>query len=199
MTVDDVPECAIDPCFQAVLEASRRLNPDRVVVVKIRGAADPIVDLSREAIGIADTVWGKAVRSFRPLPLCTFLAANAANRLAVETPESAGVAIAWLALNDAAHAFNEAYDGLGGARKLARLTARLELVASAIEATCIVLPVDATTPLSRAATLVSKATAATASRDAVALIAAEDSIRSHLHAPMPSPLPTLATAGRSES
>lgn len=198
VTVDDVPLRAIDPCFQAVLEASRRLNPDRVVV-KIRGAADPIVDLSRDTIGIADTVWAKAVRSFRPLPLCTFLPANAANRLAVETPDSAAVAIAWLAMNDAAHAFNEAYDGVGGANKIARLTARLELVASAIEATCTVLPSDVTVPLSRAADLVSNATVAIASRDAVALAAAERSIRSHLDAsPMPPPLPTLTAVDRSE-
>lgn len=191
VTVDDVPQRAIDPCFQAVLEASRRLEPDRVVV-EIREVADPIVDLSREVIGIAATVWEKAVALFRPLPLCTFLPANAANRLAVETPDAAASAIAWMALNDAAHAFNEAYEGLGGARKIARLTARLELVASAIEATCMVLPAVATTPLSQAADLVSKATEAIASRNTALLAAAERSIRSQLDAsPMPPPLPTL--------
>lgn len=195
--VDDVRVRAIDPCFQAVLEASRRVSPDRVVV-KTRLAPDPVIDLSREAIEIADTVWCEAVRSFRPLPLCTFLPANAANRLAVETPDSAAVAVAWLALNDAAHAFNEAYDGWGGERRVARLAARLELVEHAIDAARAVLPVAATTPLSHAADLVSNATLAIASRSTTALDAAEDSITAYLQASaMPSPLPTLAAAGRS--
>jgi len=197
VTVDDVPVHAIDPCFQAVLEASRRVSAN-CVVVKTRQAPDPVIDLSREAIEIADRVWCRAVRSFRPLPLCTFLPANAANRLAVETPESAAVAVAWLALNDAAHAFNEAYDGWGGERWAARLTARLELVADAIAAARAVLPVAAEMPLSHAASLVSNAMAAIASGRAAALDAAEDSIRAYLDAsPAPSPLPTLAASGPS--
>ena len=133
-----------------------------------------------------------------PLPLCTFLPVNAANRLAVETPDAAAVAVAWLALNDAVHSFNEAYEGWGGERRDGRLAARLELVADAIDAAREILPVTAIAPLSRAARLVSDARLAIASGSAPAMDAAEDSIRAHLGAsPMPSPLPTLAPGERS--
>ncbi|HVM00502.1 MAG TPA: hypothetical protein VM324_14510 [Egibacteraceae bacterium] len=195
VTVDDVPFSAIEPCFQAVLEASGRISPDRVVVMTQK-APEPVIDLSRAAIEIADKVWRKAVNSFRPLPLCTFLPANAANRLAVETPASAAAAVAWLALNDAAHAFNEAYDGWGSERRAARLAARLELVADAIDGARAVLPADAAAPLSHAARLVSNAALAIASRSTAGLDVAEGSIRTYLDAfAMPSPMPMIGEAG----
>lgn len=196
VTVDDIQHGSIDPCFQAVLEASRWVRPDRVVV-RTQQLPDPVIDLPREAIEIAEPVWLRSVASFRPLPLCTFLPANAANRLAVETPDAAARAIEWLALNDAAHAFNEAHDGWGGDHCVARLSARLELVAAAIAAARTLLPLAVDRYLAHATRLVSAAQLAVGTQVGAELADAEASIRAYLEtSPMPHPLPTLATADR---
>jgi hypothetical protein len=193
VTVDDVQFGSIDPCFQAVLEASRWVGPDRVVV-RTQQLSDPVIDLPRKAIEVAEPVWLRSVASFRPLPLCTFLPANAANRLAVETPDTAARAIEWLALNDAAHAFNEAHDRWGGDRRVARLSARLELVSAAIEGARTLLPVDPVV-LAEAMRLVRNARLAIASRSVEHVDAVEAAIRERLEtSPMPHPLPTLHQA-----
>jgi hypothetical protein len=82
------------------------------------------------------------------MPGSTFLPALAWARLAIELPDESALATAWLAINDAAHAYEQAQEGFERRiEKAARLVPRLELVATAAAATMAVLPPPAGAPL----------------------------------------------------
>lgn len=84
------------------------------------------------------------------MPTSTFLPAGAWARLAVELPDQSAYATAWLAINDALHAYDEAHEPdatIHIEARAARLAGRLALVASAMAATMTVLPAASVEPL----------------------------------------------------
>jgi hypothetical protein len=84
-----------------------------------------------------------------------FLPANAWARLAVELPDQAMRAVAWLALNDARHAYLDAIENVGSLTgRIALLNSRLHLIGSALAATITTLPIEIVEPLTEVLDLV---------------------------------------------
>jgi hypothetical protein len=148
VVVDDLPLSSVNPCFQAVMWASRHLVNTRRFVVKIAGHSRPAMDLGRQPLDACFTVWREAVAHFSAMPQSTFLPANAWARLAVELPHHAVQAISWLALNDAQHAYLDAGEMSGPVpERIAALNSRLHLIATALTATVTTLPIEMMEPL----------------------------------------------------
>lgn len=195
--LDDLPFQRVNPCFQAVMWASRLLKSMDRFVVTMQGFARPAMDLPRPALDATFLVWREAVGRFPAMPLSTFLPANAWARLAVELPDEAARAVAWHALNDAVHAYEDALDMQGSMHdRLLPLLARLDLVVTAVAATIATLPAAAIDPLvdvlelSRAAA--AAATAVVQGFDAAPAARLEERIRDlHEASPCPSFLPTV--------
>jgi hypothetical protein len=122
------------------------------------------MDLSRSALDATLMVWGQARATFNSMPPSTFLPATAWARLAVESSAEAADAAAWLALNDAINAYDDAHEAPGtrGARLLG-LSLQLEIVSAALAATMTVLPAETTSHLEQALELVRPAAAWAAS------------------------------------
>ena len=148
--IDDLAPPAINPCFQAAMWASRLLERVERVVVTTADRQLAIMDLSRPALDATFLVWVQARAAFGEMPTCTFLPANAWARLAVETPDAAAKSAAWLALNDAVSAYDEAIDMMTPIAEAATFLApRLDLAATAVAATMAVLPPVTGGPLPR--------------------------------------------------
>lgn len=155
MILEDLPLQRINPCFQAVMWASRYLDDTDRFQVTLPGLERPAVDLSRWALDATFVVWRQARASFRIMPQSTFLPANAWARLAVQLPDQAALATAWLGLNDAVHAYDEAYEETASwPVRVAMLALRLDLVGAALAATLAVLPQPAGPPLQKVIDLV---------------------------------------------
>lgn len=146
--LDELPHNAINPCFQAVMWASRHLDTVERFVVTLPGRPLPAMDLSRVALDATFIVWREAVITFTLMPLSTFLPANMWSRLAVEVPDQAAQAVAWLAVNDALHAYLDAQEASGRLdKRVGPLVARLQLISTAVAATMATLPLQAVGPL----------------------------------------------------
>jgi len=149
--LDELPCRSVDPCFQAAIWASRHLANLERVVVKIQDGAVTAMDLPRSALDANFLVWKEAVAHFNVMPGTTFLVANAAARLAVESPTGAARAVTWLALNDVIHAYIECSEATGQIRtRIAGLAARLELAVISLSTTALTLPAAAPSPLYQA-------------------------------------------------
>lgn len=195
--LDALPEAGINPCFQAAMWASRHLrNVDRIVVM-LPERPLPAMDLPRAALDATFLVWKDAVAHFRVMPVSTFLPANVWARLAVELPDQAAGSGAWLALNDAVHAYDEAHEATGSvAERVTPLIIRLELVSTALAATIATLPEPAVSSLREALDVViSAAGSSKAAGDGGSLLAAsigESRLRALYESlPTPSVLPTV--------
>jgi hypothetical protein len=139
--LDELPRKSVDPCFQAVIWASRHLENAERVVVKIGDGTVTAMDLPRFAIDANFLVWNEAVTRFSVMPGTTFLVTNAAARLLVESPTDAARAVTWLALNDVVHAYIDGAEAAGPIRdRITRLTARLELAVISLSTTAPTLP-----------------------------------------------------------
>jgi hypothetical protein len=118
--------------------------------VSAPGLDHDALDLNRAALDATFVVWQQARLGFDTMPASTFLPAGAWARLAVELPDESARATAWLAVNDALHAYDEAHEPTSTTAREARATrlaARLGLIASAMAATMTVLPSVSTEPL----------------------------------------------------
>lgn len=163
VVVDDIPLRLINPCFQAVMWASRHLESTERFVVTTPAATRPAMDLSRAPLDANFVVWWEAARRFTAMPLSAFMPVNTWARLAVELPDEAARASAWHALNDTVHAYKEAHDAPGPlGERLGALVDRLDLVTTAIAATMASLPAEAVGPLADVLDLTRAAAAATA-------------------------------------
>jgi hypothetical protein len=163
VVLDDLPFQRINPCFQAVMWASRNLEGTERFVVTTPGARRPAMDLSRAPLDATFVVWWEAAGRFSAMPLSTFMPANTWARLAVELPDAAARASAWHALNDVVHAYNEAIDTPGPLdHRLRPLVDRLDLVTTAVAATIATLPTSAVGPLADVLALTRSAATATA-------------------------------------
>jgi hypothetical protein len=168
VVLDDLPHRSIDPCFQAAIWASRHLESVERVIVKVKEGAVVAMDLPRSALDANFLVWKEAFIRFRVMPGTTFLVANAAARLAVESPAQAARAITWLALNDVMHAYIDMEETTGPIRgRFAQLAARLELAVISLSTTAPTLPAITVSHLYRALDLLVPAAswAAAAGRD----------------------------------
>lgn len=162
VVLDDLPFQRINPCFQAVMWASRYLEGTERFVVTTPGAERPAMDLSRAPLDATFVVWWEAAGRFPSMPLSTFMPANTWARLAVELPDAAALASAWHAVNDAVHAYNEAHEATGSwEQKLSPLIDRLDLVTTAVAATLTTLPQQSAAPLLQVIELTRRAAAAT--------------------------------------
>lgn len=151
VTIDELPFSLINPCFQAAAWASRYLEDASRVKVLLPSLPRPAADLSRQALDATFVVWTQARACFAAMPLSTFLPANADARLQVELPDEAALAAAWLAVNDAVHAYNEAHNNPGAQQvRVAKLALRLDLVGAALAATIAILPPQSVDPLREA-------------------------------------------------
>jgi hypothetical protein len=151
VTIDELPFRLINPCFQATAWASRYVADASRVKVLLPSLPRPAADLSRQALDATFVVWTQARACFAAMPLSTFLPANVDARLQVELPDEAALAAAWLAVNDAVHAYNEAHDGPGSKQvRAAELALRLDLIGAALAATIAILPPQSVDPLREA-------------------------------------------------
>ena len=156
--LDELPLSSINPCFQAVMWASRHLENVNRFVVKLPGRAVPAMDLGRQPLDTCFMVWKEAIVSFSAMPMSTFLPANAWARLAVELPDRAMQAVAWLALNNARHAYLDAQEQHGPlSERVAMLNSRLHLIGTALAATLTTLPIEMVGPLEEVLELVTAA------------------------------------------
>ena len=156
--LDGLPPSSINPCFQATMWASRHLTDVNRFVVKLSGRDIPAMDLGRRPLDACFMVWKEASVSFSVMPTSTFLPANAWARLAVELPDKAMQAIAWLAVNDAFHAYLDAEEQHGPlSERVATLNSRLHLIGTAVAATLTTLPVEMVRPLEEIFELVTAA------------------------------------------
>jgi hypothetical protein len=125
----------------------------------------PVIDVERFVLEANFVVWMEARATLEAMPQSTFLPANAWARLAVELPDQAADAAAWLALNDAVDACDEAVEDLAVpaidpdavAGRMARLASRLNVVLVAAEATMTILPTSASQSLEEVLTTVEPA------------------------------------------
>ena len=139
--IDELPSQRINPCFQAAMWASRCIDDAKRVVVKVQNCESPAMDLTRDYLDATFVVWRYAREHFDEMPVSTFLPANACARLAVEDFYVAMRSVIWLALNDAAHAYDDAHEMMGSFQdSLLRLVSRLQLVELALRTTAAVLP-----------------------------------------------------------
>jgi hypothetical protein len=197
VALDDLPFSRINPCFQGVMWASRHLGRTGRFQVTLPDHEQVAMDLSRWALDATFVVWQQARASFEAMPLSTFLPANAWVRLAVELPDQAALAAAWLGLNDAVQAYDEAHEDSGSWKfRIAELALRLDLVEAALAATLAVLPPAAGAPLEKALDLVVPAAdwASSASKGGTPgpSAALEERIRTvHDLGPVPSVLSTV--------
>ncbi len=156
--LDALPRQSINPCFQAIMWSSRYLANVNRFVIKLRGHTRPAMDLGRQSLNACFIVWREAIAHFASMPLSTFLPANAWARLAVELPDQAMQAVAWLALNDAYHAYLDAVEMPGSlAERIGPLNARLHLIGTALAATIATLPIEMVEPLKEVLELVTVA------------------------------------------
>lgn len=164
VVLDDLPFQRINPCFQAVVWASRHLEGTERFVVTTAGAERPAMDLSRAPLDATFVVWREAAARFPYMPLSAFMPANTWARLAVELPDAAARASAWHGLNDAVHAYNEAMDAPGPLdERRGPLVDRLDVITTAVAATISTLPAEAVGPLIEVLELTRSAATATAS------------------------------------
>jgi hypothetical protein len=162
VVLDDLPFQRINPCFQAVVWASRHLEGTERFVVTTPGAERPAMDLPRAPLDANFIVWWEVASRFPYMPLSAFMPANTWARLAVELPDAAARASAWHGLNDAVHAYNEAMDAPGPLdQRLGTLVDRLDVVTTAVAATIATLPEEAVSPLSQVLELTRSAATAT--------------------------------------
>jgi hypothetical protein len=163
VVLEDIDVLRINPCFQAVMWASRHLERTERFIVSTPDAPCSVMDLPRQPLEATFVVWCEAARRFSVMPLSTFLPASAWARMAVESPDVAAHASAWHALNDAVHAYNEALESVESLeRRLLPLIDRLDLVTTAVAATLSTLPEQAGGPLLQVIELTRPAAAATA-------------------------------------
>ncbi|MYX08866.1 hypothetical protein GTW98_19005 [Streptomyces sp. SID8375] len=127
---------AVNPGLQALTAASQVLHKVNKFQVRVGVPAVLAADIDRSHLQKNWYVWLRARSRFTEMPLSTFLPANAAVRLAVESPTEAVRAVTWLALNDAMHAFADAAEVSRDPRRFKRLwphlQARLELIAYSV-------------------------------------------------------------------
>lgn len=166
VVLDRLPFRLINPCFQAVMWASRHLETTERFVVTTPGALRPAMDLPRAPLDASFVVWREAATRFTAMPLSVFMPANTWARLKVEPPHAAARASAWHALNDAVLAYEEAHEDAGLVNeRLSALVDRLNLITTAISATMATLPAEAVAPLADVLQLTSSAAAATAAAE----------------------------------
>jgi hypothetical protein len=139
--------------------ASRRLERTERFVVNLPEMAMPAMDLAREPLDATFGVWLQAFRDFQVMPSSTFLPANIAARLAVEAPQIAVRAAAWLALDDALDAYLEAGVTTSApmSKAIGPLICRLNLITTALAATIATLSQHNVRPLEEARELVKTA------------------------------------------
>ncbi|MGW1361442.1 hypothetical protein ACWCQP_28965 [Streptomyces chartreusis] len=127
---------SVNPGLQALTAASQVLPKVHRFQVRVGSPAVLAADIDRSNLQKNWQVWLRARSWFTEMPLSTFLPANAAIRLAAESPTEAVRAVTWLALNDAMHAFADAAEVSHDPRRFKRLwphlQARLELIAHSI-------------------------------------------------------------------
>ena len=99
VVVDEVPFQQINPCFQAVMWASRHLERTEIFVVRTPNAERNAMSLPRPPLDATFVVWREAIGRFSAMPLSTFLPAQTWSRLAVELPDAAALRAASHALN----------------------------------------------------------------------------------------------------
>ncbi|MGW3861093.1 hypothetical protein ACWEDZ_06360 [Streptomyces sp. NPDC005047] len=137
---------AINPGLQALTVSAQVLSKAQRFQVLVGDSAVMATDIDRTDLQKNWHVWLRARSQFSEMPLSTFLPANAAARLAVETPIDAARAITWMALNDALHVFADVAEVRGDFKRLKRiwphLQARLELIAYSVGVANEVVGVD---------------------------------------------------------
>src|SRR5262249_47918336 len=134
--IDELPHRAVNPCFQAVMWASRHLTRVERFVIAVPYRPMPVIELSRSVLDATFVVWCEAIMNLSEMPQSTCLPANMWARLAVEVPDQAARAVAWLAINDALHAYLDTQEASGSLlQRVAPLVARLHLIGTAVAAT----------------------------------------------------------------
>jgi hypothetical protein len=140
IVIDDIRWEACNPCFVALTQTARvpALSTVKRFTVRVQGRDDPIIDLPAGVLHENWDVFELAARYFPDgLPQATFLPCTTWCRLACESSDDAARAAAWLALNDAQHALNDAELS---EQERARLKARFAVVLAATSSTVRVLP-----------------------------------------------------------
>ncbi|MBJ7330128.1 MAG: hypothetical protein JHC95_09545 [Solirubrobacteraceae bacterium] len=150
--IDDLQSDACNPLLLALTQAAFWLPNVHRYTVFVGEHELPVIDISAEVLRANFEVLHLAGLTFQDqLPQVTFLPILAHARLAVEAVPTAARAVAWMALNDAQHAINDAGVSPLAARRLAR---HLELVAVAATVSSRVLPQgDHLEPVDRAANI----------------------------------------------
>ncbi|WP_229918970.1 hypothetical protein [Streptomyces griseoluteus] len=137
---------SVNPGLQALTTASQILPKVRRFQVRVGSPAVLAADIDRSPLEKNWDVWLQARSRFSEMPLSTFLPANAAVRMAVESPTEAIRAVTWLALNDAMHACADAVMVSRDRRRFKRLwphfQARLELITHSVTVANEIVGVD---------------------------------------------------------
>jgi hypothetical protein len=127
-----------NPCFVALVQSAALLPEVSRFVVRVRGHAEPIIDLPSTVLRQNWPVFELAAHLFpHGLPQSTFLPSEIWARLICDPLDEATRVAAWLVLNDALHAVNDAD---ADATEALLLNGRFRVVVAAGLATIAVLP-----------------------------------------------------------
>jgi hypothetical protein len=146
VVLDELPYDKTNPCFKAVLQASRLLPLVQAFKVAVDGHAHHAVEVTRADLDRTLIIMERTIQALKAghldlIPMTAFLPINLASRLTVEDPQTAARAMAWLAADDAVGAFRDAGE-LGTPRTAAALASRREIAAMALEACQPQLPYE---------------------------------------------------------
>ena len=158
VVLDDLDPRSTSPCFLSLCQAHQWLPAVQRWLVWIRGRQQPVIDLPSAVAAENVPIFERAAQLqhagvFDAIPVVTFLPCDTWARLSVQLPGPALRAAAWIALNDAQHAIEEAEEvGPSGIRTFA---AWIDVGASATASTLRTLPVADAKPLEVAHRLLS--------------------------------------------
>ena len=130
----------INPCLQAFMSVQQLLPTIEFFEAYIEGRPQPIIEVSASALSVNAPVWTQALEVFDVMPIVTFLPANFAARLAVESETLASRSAAWIAADGAL----DALDGSPARLEESEATLlfdRLRLVETAIDQCLVLVPV----------------------------------------------------------
>lgn len=129
----------LNPCFQALVLASRLMPEISTFSVSTPESDGPLVVVSAEAIDAAMPIWELAVSSLDRMPLSVFLPVNLNARLKLEDSRTATRSVAWIAVDDAVGTVDGS-SALWDGTALNLIDTRLRVVETAVGQTLLCVP-----------------------------------------------------------
>jgi len=148
-----LPMDRVNPCAQALLEASTILREAAAFRVHVDGDDRPAMVATRPSLEAMIPSWVAAYRTYAKMPPAVFLPTLFESRLLVESPQVAVQAALYFALNEAVHFLDDFHDRRYGPLSTASLTALatgLGLAHASLEGCALALPDAAGELLGRA-------------------------------------------------